>query len=138
MSHPAPKAIRPTASGFPPVRSRAISGTELAVPAADEAVDAALSLAAAAVLLAVSPMPEAVEAAMFLAVDAPLAVLPMILSFTLVTAVRVRRARRWMIRGGLSFSVSASTSAPSSRWVCWMSPRIWSGSLVTGFSSPAP
>ena len=48
----------------------------------------------------VPPMLEAIEPAVPLAVDAPLAVLPMILSFTFVIAVRVRRARRCTIRGG--------------------------------------
>ena len=48
----------------------------------------------------------------------------MILSFTFVIATRVRRTRRSMIRGGLTFSVSASTSALSSRWVWSISRRI--------------
>ena len=50
--------------------------------------------------------------------------LPMILSFMFVMAVRVRRTRRSAIRDGLTFSVSASTSALSSRWVWSISLRI--------------
>jgi hypothetical protein len=48
----------------------------------------------------------------------------MILSFTFVMAVRERRTRRSTIRCGLIFSVSASTSALSSRWVWSISLRI--------------
>jgi hypothetical protein len=87
--------------------------------------------------LTLPPTLEAAALIASLAAEVWLAVLPMILSLAFVIAVRVRRARRCTIRGGLSFSVSAPTSALSSRCVCWISPRIWSGSLVIGFSLPA-
>jgi hypothetical protein len=48
----------------------------------------------------------------------------MILSFMLVIAERVRWTRRSTIRGGLTFSVSASTSALRLCWVCSMLSRI--------------
>jgi hypothetical protein len=70
------------------VRRRAISGAELAGPTADEAVEATLPFAAEAAELTALPRLEAVEPAVSGAADDPLAVLPMILSFTFVTAVR--------------------------------------------------
>ena len=76
------------------------------MPAAEEAVELIASLA-----------PDAVERTVSLVLDAPLAVLPMILSFMLVMEARVRRTRRSTMRGGLNFSLSASTSALSSRCV---------------------
>jgi hypothetical protein len=62
----------------------------------------------------------------------------MILSFIFVIAARVCRTRRSTIRGGLSFSVSALTSALSSRWVWSISLRISSGSVDMLISSPLP
>ena len=64
-SQPAPKAIRPAASGFPSVRRRTMSGADRAASAADDAVEAAVSRAAEAFELTVSPMLEDAEPAVW-------------------------------------------------------------------------
>ena len=90
-----------------------MSGAALATSAADEAVEASVSFAEEAVELTVSPTLEVRSA-----------VPPIILSFIVVIAERVCWTRRSMIRGGLTFSVSASTSALRFCCVCSILLRI--------------
>jgi hypothetical protein len=88
--------------------------------AADEALSATVSLAEETVSMA----EEADELTVPPREEACSVVLPMILSFMLVIAERVCWTRRSTIRGGLTLSVSASTSALRFCWVCSILPRI--------------
>ena len=101
-----------------------MSAADEAVEAADEAAEAAVSRAAEARALIALPRARGGRARRLVDVRCPCVVSPMILSFIFVIAARVRRTRRSTIRGGLSFSVSALTSALSSRWVWSISLRI--------------
>ena len=111
ISMPAPKAMRPAASGLPCVFCRATVGADVAASPTVDVTEDALSVA--------EPIaPPSVDA------------LPITFSFTEPTAPLARSTRRSTTRAGLTFSVRASTSRLRSALVASMSRRMTSGSSL--------